>query len=273
MGSSAQAAQELTQLIRVKAVVKSAGTRALAENRDDTDAVKTEAKTGARHQEAIKQAIKLVKPADTVGIVSTAALFDRLDFSAFDVWAFLPDGTFLGQSKGVQDPLAPTAVPYAAKAKGWLNKMVYVAQGKRANGKPGTKKWPAPLPSLKPPLFLELLVARPIEADCLGKMQEQLADYNACVLVIGSDQLETALGPIFGGIAARCVEVEDEEEAGDDGEEEAGDDGDEAADDGEEAAAASEGLGGRRAAGGSSTQPDPGQSAAGAAREWECIVA
>ena len=62
------------------------------------------------------------------------------------------------------------------------------------------------LPNVEGLLFLELLVARPISDDCLVKMQKQLADSNACLVVIEQKQLEAALGPIFGGVAARCKE-------------------------------------------------------------------
>jgi len=57
------------------------------------------------------------------------------------------------------------------------------------------------LPKVEGALLLALLVARPISGDCLGKMQKQIADLDACVVVIGQHQLGKALGPNFDGIA------------------------------------------------------------------------
>ena len=221
MGRVELATMELEWLAKAAEAVTRAGIGAY-NMAPGTHGDKLEAKTQARHAEAIKQAVKMVAPADALGAASTAALFASINFPGFDIWARLGLGVYLGQSKGAKDAMQRREVNYAGEAKPWLSKMINMAKGKRVSGKClGRQVGVAPvksrgnpavdlLPSVDRLLFLELLVARPISKGCLDKMQGQIADLNpvldTCVIVLDQNQLRTALGPIFGGIAARCEE-------------------------------------------------------------------
>jgi len=225
LGDAAQAEKVLAAMTEAAREVKEAGDFAFSDTREVLSK-KRKAKVRARHTAAIAQAVKLVAPADAPGAATTAALFHALNFPGFDMWAQLHDGLYLGQSKGAADPLKRDSVAYT-EASTWLEKMVNVASGRAAGEKDegqgqgqgqrkgqrkakGKGKGRPALASLgesgKQPLGLELLVARHISPSCLAKMQAQVKNEPHCILVIDKERLTTALGPIFGGIAARCIE-------------------------------------------------------------------
>lgn len=205
-GEKRLACQRLEALTLVAQLsVQQAGDAAFMRPGAPTD--KMNAKTEARHKEALKHAIILVAMNDTVGQLNTAALFEKINFPAFDMWACFCTAVYLGQCKGTENPLNPREVK-PAEAMEWVTKMQNVAIGKLANGNEPTTKHPAPLilPAGMQPLCFELLVARPASRDFYSIMAEQGSGWSTCVVVITQDQLKRALGPIFGGIAARCEE-------------------------------------------------------------------
>ena len=211
MGRADRAGMELEWLVEAAKAVRDAGNAAYSSEGEN----KVTAKMKARYDEATKQAVKLVAPADVLGEKSTACLFASKTFPAFDAQGCLSLGIYLGQSKGTLDAFQPRRVEYARDAEVWLNKIVgEVKKSKRLGSLVSVSpvkrsgKGGGVLPDIKGLLLVELLVARPISDDCLGKMVKHLVHFNACVGVVGKEQLETALGPIFGGIAARCEEGE-----------------------------------------------------------------
>lgn len=213
MGREDLAGMEIEWLVKAAKAVREAGNAAYNSEGEN----KVTAKMQARYDEAVRQIVKLVAPADALGEELTACQFASTTFPAFDTQAFLGLALALLQSKGALDALQQKELEYG-KVKTWLDMMVGMTQGRRIDGRRlGSLHSVVPvkiggngavnmLPNVEGLLFLELLVARPISNDCLVKMQMQLADFDACFVVIEQKQLEAALGPIFGGVAARCKE-------------------------------------------------------------------
>lgn len=184
LGHEARAHQELTALAKASAYVRKAAQRTGDEN--------SAKKLYGRHQEAAKHAVKLVPPVDEIALPNTAALFLSKVFPGFDIWIRFGMHVYLGQCKGVLKPEKDRKVKYS-EAKVWLQKMFQATEKKIA------------LPTGCAYLGSELLVARPVPADCLKKMRVQLSGASSCIVFISKAELKTALGPIFGGIAARCT--------------------------------------------------------------------
>jgi len=175
----------------------------------------------ARHKVALEHAAKLMSQSNRLGDPNTAAIVCRRNFYGVDVWARFPP-TYIGQSKGTDEPDNSRQVT-AFDAKIWVKKMLNVARDrewlsgtttaplagtrkKRTTGKLGRTVSSDDL------LGLELLVARPVHDDVVHELDAFLQaethddDETECVLVISKQQLMSALGPIFGGIAARCTD-------------------------------------------------------------------
>jgi hypothetical protein len=102
---------------------------------------------------------------------------------------------YLSQCKGVLKPAAgdDRKVTYSSAGSQRLEKMFQAFEKKIA------------MPTGCACLGFELLVARPVSANCLKRMREQLSGTSSCIVFISKAELKTALGPIFGGIAARCI--------------------------------------------------------------------
>lgn len=207
LGNTALAYEQLGLLAQADEEVKKAGNIAYATGAHD----KMAAKLKARHNKAVELAVKLVKLSDTIGDSNKAALFARLNHPAFDMWARLDHvRTLLAQSKGVKDPLSRPVVN-CAEAKKWVRKMLTWA---RRNSKMKGKQR-----SEKRLVAFELLVARPVSEDVTAELSLYLEEEspsdgaNELLIMITDKEIKTALGPVFGGIVARCVGEEEEEEA------------------------------------------------------------
>lgn len=189
LGNEARAHQELTALAKAFAYVRKAAQRTEQEN--------SAKKLHQRHQQAAKHAVKLVPPIDEIAVPNTAALFLSKVFPGFDIWIRFGMQVYLGQCKGVLEPEKDRKVKYS-DAKVWLQKMFQATEKK------------IKLPAGCAYISFELLVARPVPADCLKKMRNQLSGASSCIVLISKAELKTALGPIFGGIAARCTKDGDQ---------------------------------------------------------------
>jgi hypothetical protein len=185
LGDEARAHQELKALAKASENVRKVVQRAGYENSTE--------KLNQWRTEAAKHTVKLVPPVDEIAPPNTAALFLSKVFPGFDIWTCFGMHVYLGQCKGVLKPAGDDRkVTYSSEAKVWLEKMFQAFEKKIA------------MPTGCACLGFELLVARPVSANCLKRMRQQLSGTNSCIVFISKAELKTALGPIFGGIAARC---------------------------------------------------------------------